>query len=288
LAPKSPEINSATIEELNVLLAEIEERMKRLRPQFGAAEAAAPAAQANAAPAEPAPYQPFSAGPAEPDPLAAYYTTRADSGPPVELSPEERDAAFLERHPYLRPERLKHVMDVMNANARALEADEGEIEQPVRTQPAPARVLINQEPELQLVRRHIIEEEEEEKKPGPPTLVIPDTMRFKTYLALAVMAGIVLVGAPVSAVVAYRYLHPVYFYDPVPQQPADAAPAAADPGPAPKGASGSKSSGGANSGTQSRPARPVRRGQAARQKQPIDGWPAPRPGDVEVWPSRHQ
>jgi hypothetical protein len=158
-------------------------------------------------------------------------------------------------------------MDVVAAQVPAFEADEPEI-----VQTAPAQVPIKQEPELQLVQRHIIEEEQ----PGPPPLNAADALRFKTYLALAVMAGILLVGAPISVITAYRYLHPVYMYDQAPnpvQQPA------ADPNPASakrsgSGKSGAQGRGGANSGTQPRSARSGRKGQAP-SKQPVVVWPKP-------------
>jgi hypothetical protein len=283
--PESPEINSATIEELNALLVEIEERMKRLRPQLGAAEAAQPVAQPNPALAQPALPVALSAAPAEPPPRPALSADWSEPTPTPELFAEERDDAFLERHPYLRPDRLKHVLDIMAARAMAFEADDGEFDQT-----APMPVTIKAEPELQLVPRHIIEDEKtgvDHDQPEPPTLVIPDMVRFKTYLALAVLAGIVLVGTPISAVIAYRYLHPVYIYDQDPQHPVEAAPAAAQPAPK-KGAGRGKSLGGANSGTQPRFARPGRKDQAQRNKEPAEVWPAPRPGDVEVWPARRQ
>jgi hypothetical protein len=177
------------------------------------------------------------------------------------LPSEEYDDAFLERHPYLRPERLKHVMDVVSAQTTAFEADEVEFKQTV-----PASVTIKPQPELQLVPRYVIEDEE----PGPPPLSIADARRFKTYLALAVMAGILLVGAPISVVTAYRYLNPVYMYEQVPQNPT---PAAEQPAPAPKRRA--KPSGGANSGAQPRSARSSRNGQALQKKQPAVVWPKP-------------
>jgi hypothetical protein len=82
------------------------------------------------------------------------------------------------------------------------------------------------------------------------------------------MAGILLVGAPISVITAYRYMHPVYMYNqaPIPVQPVAK--------PSDTGKSGAHGRGGANSGTQLRSAHSSRKGQAP-SKQPVVVWPKP-------------
>jgi hypothetical protein len=134
-----------------------------------------------------------------------------------------------------------------------------------QTDTPPAAATPESEAELQLVPRNVTLEESE---PGPPKLIIPDALRFKTYLAIAVLAGIGLVGTPISGVIAYRYMHPLYIYD----QAKPAAPAAAQPIDDPKTA---KAAGAAKSGAQGKSARSNRKGQAAKRKPPVAVWPPP-------------
>ena len=249
--PVETDTNANAIQELNALLGEIEERMKRLRPQL-----------------------------AETPPVAETVTARShvldifqDESPviaaptPAPLpSHEEREAAFLARHPYLDPKRQRTAPVIDAILPDPVEAEEI-TPLPVSYQPVPQQELQlvpvrpQVSPELRLTPRTVeLAPVEEKLKPGPPTLVIPDTMRMKTYLAIAVLAGIVLVGAPISAVVAYRYMHPLYIYDQVKPQPDPAA--TPPPSAAPDNSSGS--------GTQGRRSN---RKTPAKRKPPVAVWP---------------
>lgn len=177
------------------------------------------------------------------------------------LTSSERDAAFLARHPYLSRERPRPVFEAEDVN----EAETEPAEPMKQTAAPPAAAKPDAEPELQLVPRNVAVEEDIE--PGPPKLVIPDALRFKTYLAIAVLAGIALVGTPISGVIAYRYMHPVYIYD----QAKPAAPAAEQP----VDPNTARSVGAAKSGAQGKSARSSRRAQAAKRRPPVAVWPPP-------------
>ncbi|HEX3572534.1 MAG TPA: hypothetical protein VHU44_17065 [Acidobacteriaceae bacterium] len=225
--PAPTDTNSAAIQELNALLAEIEQRMKRLGPQ-----------------------------------LAADGVGEAPA-----LSPSERDAAFLARHPYLSRERPRPLFETEVVSAA--ETEPAASMKPIaasmkQTDTPPAAATPDAEAELQLVPRNVTVEESE---PGPPKLIIPDALRFKTYLAIAVLAGIGLVGTPISGVIAYRYMHPLYIYD----QAKPAAPAVAQPIDDPKTANAAA----AKSGAQGKSARSSRKAQAAKRKPPVAVWPPP-------------
>ena len=207
-AAAAPEPNPAAIQELNTLLAEIEERMKRLRPQLVSAETTS--------------------------------SLLHEDQPTLSSSLESLEAAFLERHPYLRRDRSKvpfQIQDISEAFAAAPEPvipppklAVGTAQQGKSSAVAEA-VGVEADSELRLIPRNF-EEIEEPEEPGPPAHTIPDTMRFRTYLAIAVLAGIALVATPISGVLAYRYLHPLYIYDTAPK-PAEAAPPAQSTGSVP-------------------------------------------------------
>jgi hypothetical protein len=239
--------NSTAIHELNTLLGEIEERMKRLRPQLVTTET-----PASNVPALPEPVQSESAmatlqalGLLKPEILgpgvpvrpevpvrpAVPVATAVPALPAATPEPlfDDGDAAFYARHPYLLNKRPVPAIDL-------LEAEPVEELTPIMRKP-------QGEPELQLVPRQVAEMEpvKQREKPAPPTLVIPESIKLKTYLAIAVLAGIVLVGTPISAVMAYRYLHPLYMYEPAKPQPDPAATAPTDTTTAGKPGSAQKS-----------------------------------------------
>jgi hypothetical protein len=221
-AMASVDPNATTIEELNALLAEIEERMKRLRPQLGTTDI---------------PVSPTL-------PVA-----------PQILTTEEREAAFLKRHSYLRSDRPRPAFEIEEHIPTI-------VEKPVPAlQATPAEVTVS-DSELRLVPRSPTEEEEE---PGPPELVIPDALRFKTYLAIAVLAGVALVATPISGVIAYRYMHPMYIYEtPKPPAPPPLEPSkAADTG---------------------KPAGTARRGAQGKSSRTHKAQPVGQPSSVSVWP----
>jgi len=214
--------NATTIEELNALLAEIEERMKRLRPQLGTTDI---------------PVSPTL-------PVA-----------PQILTTEEREAAFLKRHSYLRSDRPRPAFEIEEHIPTI-------VEKPVPAlQATPAEVTVS-DSELRLVPRSPTEEEEE---PGPPELVIPDALRFKTYLAIAVLAGVALVATPISGVIAYRYMHPMYIYE-TPKPPA----------PPPLEPSKAVDTG--------KPAGTARRGAQGKSSRTHKAQPVGQPSSVSVWP----
>jgi hypothetical protein len=160
------DVNSLAIQDLNALLGEIEERMKRLQPQLAG----------------------------EPAPAAL-------------LDPAARDAAFLERHPYLAGKRSPQVIQ---QHANPVYMDEP-VEVPVHLDdehPAPA--LPEADQELRLVPRHFVED----LPVAPPRPIIRGSVQLRTWLALAVAICIVLVVTPICAVIAYRYMHPLYIYSP--------------------------------------------------------------------------
>ena len=224
--------NSATLEELNTLMAQIEERMKRLRPQL---------VESGSAVVPPQPVQPL---PMQPQPVQLIELQ--PMGPQV-LTAEDREAAFLKRHPYLLNDRPRTPWRIEDAEEVL----------PAVPRQAATSALAPREPtaELLLVPRNVVEIEE----PVPPPSQIPDMQRLKTYLAIAVLAGIALVATPISGVIAYRYLHPLYIYQepapPPPAQPVD--PAAADK----------------TAGKPAKAARTARKPQSARRRPPVAVWP---------------
>lgn len=263
--------NATAIQELNALLGEIEERMKRLRPQLGETEAPVipeRTSQRNAS------YL------AQPEALDIFLREPSSAAAPVStpaLSLEDREAAFLARHPYLDPKRprMAPVIDgivdaIVTVPVRPAEAAVSAAAPiPEKPQVSPELGLVpvtpQAEPELRLIPRTVeLAPIEEKKKPLPPTLVIPESMRLKTYLAIAVLAGIVLVGTPISAVVAYRYMHPLYIYNQPNPQPD---PATTVPQPAPANPDDA-----AGSGAQGKHGR--HKAQSARRKPPVAVWPA--------------
>ena len=179
------DVNSLAIDELNALLGEIEDRMKRLRPHVVAPE----------------------------------------PGPAEVLSPAAREAAFLERHSYMQrkrpPTACAPIIDQL-----AITVPEPEPAQPAASlaalapvEPKPLAARLNDpDDELHLVPRGVpVEDESEDDLAGRLRVVIPDALRLKTYLALALVICVALVGTPISVVVAYRYMHPLYVYDPAPK-----------------------------------------------------------------------
>jgi len=211
--------NSATIEELNTLLAQIEERMKRLRPQLVESEA-----------------QPVSVVQAAAKQAVSSPATKEETSGLRPLSPEEREAAFLERHPYLRQDRVRptwkavdHVLEpVLQRPIKEAEPKQSEPQEIA----AAAPVVREPVAELLLVPRKSapLDERAPVEKPARLTEIVAvpppgssERQRLKTYLALAVLAGIALVATPVTGVLAYRYMHPMYIYQP-----------AATPTPAPQ------------------------------------------------------
>jgi len=264
--------NATAIQELNALLGEIEERMKRLRPQLAETEMPAVAeasVRQNAARREAARQNPLDIFQ---DESPSFATTSATQN----LSPEEREAAFLARHPYLDSKRARTapVIDAIvpvpaaPAVAGAFAAEAVREKPQVSPELGLVRVKPQAEPELRLIPRTVeLEPIQEKQKPLPPTLVVPESMRLKTYLAIAVLAGIVLVGTPISAVMAYRYMHPLYIYDQAKPQP-DPATAAQQPS---NGSAPANSGDPASSGGQSKHSR--HKAQSARRKAPVAVWP---------------
>jgi len=254
--------NSATLEELNTLLAQIEERMKRLRPQLVETGA-----------------QPLSV-------VQPLEKQSASSPVPVEetaglrpLSPEEREAAFLARHPYLRQDRVRPVWDaaeyaaepVLQRPSKQAEPKQSEPQQ-IEPQEIAVAAPVVREPvaELLLVPRKSapLDERAPMEKPARLAEIVPvpppgssERQRLKTYLALAVLAGIALVATPVTGVLAYRYMHPMYIYQP-----------AATPTPAPQPESQAPTAQPAAKAA----AKPVRKSRAAH--------PAAHRPAVSVWP----
>lgn len=260
-ASSAADANSSAIQELNTLLLEIEERMKRLRPQLATTDTPV----ASAPPVEPAVNRLAALGLLKPEvlsPAAAVAMPEVLSpampfGMPQPFS-EERDDAFLARHPYMMSKRPVPVIDTLEPEPVESNTAEVNALTPIMAKP-------QGESELRLIQRNIVDMEpvSERHQPGPPALVVPDSLRLKAYVAFAVLAGIVLVGTPFSAVVAYRYLHPLYIYDQAKPQPAPVtvAPQTVDPNAAKP----------ANSG---RSSQAKRKGQAARHKPPVAVWPA--------------
>ncbi|HKO18503.1 MAG TPA: hypothetical protein VJU82_06420 [Acidobacteriaceae bacterium] len=262
--------NATAIQELNALLGEIEERMKRLRPQLGETEVPVipeRTSQRNAS------YL------AHPEALDIFEREPSSAAAPVStpaLSLEDREAAFLARHPYLDPKRprtapvidgiVDAVVTVPVKPAEAAVSTAAPVPEKPQVSPELALVPVKPqpEPELRLIPRTVeLAPIEEKKRPLAPTLVIPESMRLKTYLAIAVLAGVVLVGTPISAVVAYRYMHPLYIYNQPRPQPD---PAAATPQPTPAVPND------AGSGAQGKRSR--HKTQSARRKPPVAVWPA--------------
>jgi hypothetical protein len=270
--------NAAAIQELNTLLGQIEERMSRLRPQLVEPDAASTAAPVlpRASAVERMPTPPA----APPEVLDIFKAGAAGStAPPAaqQLSTEDREAAFLARHPYLDPRRAKTapVIDAIlsepatTVSPVAASALAVPVTPPAEPELALVPVKPEPEPELRLLPRTVeLEPVAQKQKPLPPTLVIPESMRLKTYLAIAVLAGVVLVGTPISAVVAYRYMHPLYIYDQAKPQPD---PAAAAPQPADASAPADSDDAGGNSGAQNKRSR--RKAQQTRRKPPVAVWP---------------
>jgi hypothetical protein len=259
-ASSAPDANSSAIQELNTLLLEIEERMKRLRPQLATTDTPV----ASAPPVEPAVnrlaalglLKPEVLSPAAPVAMPEVLSPAMPFGMPQPFS-EERDDAFLARHPYMMSKRPVPVIDTLEPEP--VESNTAEVS---ALTPIVAKPQV--EPELRLVQRNIVDLEpvSERHQPGPPALVVPDSLRLKAYVAFAVLAGIVLVGTPFSAVVAYRYMHPLYIYDQAKPQPAPVTVAPpVDPNAA-RPANGGRSS------------QAKRKGQAARHKPPVAVWPA--------------
>jgi hypothetical protein len=173
------DVNSLAIQDLNALLGEIEDRMKRLQPQV-----------------------------------------TGELMPAALLNPAAREAAFLERHSYLNGKRSPASIDQLANPVRINEP----VELPIHVEedhPAPA--LPEADQELRLVPRNVMED----LPVAPRRPNVPDSVQLKTWLALAVVICIALVATPFCAVVAYRYMHPLYIYAPaaptteqVPAEPA--------------------------------------------------------------------
>ena len=260
-----PASNSAAIDELATLLHQIEDRMSRLRPHLvpGPSPTSEPPAQAQTF--ERPAVDIFKSGEDTPDTLLSEPYQRAldilNSGPRPLVRPES--AIFLPQLPasmepqdgrdsYLRNTRRRPMIDAIEA------APAREVEKPAAPPPAA-------DTELRLMpRTAALDEVEPPKKSGPPVVVLPDTVKLKTYIAIAVLAALILLGAPLAGVVVYRYMHPLYIYQTQPQ-PAPAAPA--------------QSAGDAKPGSQDSAApaksKPRRKAQHGNPKPPVQVWPFP-------------
>lgn len=253
------DMGSLTIHELNAVLKEIEARMARLTPHLSNPAQAEPAPTVLPITGEPAAALPpleeagFSrTGPAPIIPIRAAspyeYGSEPASGLPLAAYDEDQFTANRAyRHPQWRED-----------DAPAYSG----VPEPL----IPAYVPPVQEPEAASAPTLVHPASFVTRPPaGPPAT--PDTLKLKMYLLICALAVIVLVAAPMTGMVVYRSLHPVYVYH-LPQ-PA-ATPAPAEPtGTAPSHAAGRSVKKGKSSAL-------ARKHEAQkRQPAPVEVWPPP-------------
>ena len=276
--------SSLTIQELNALLKEIEERMARLSPQLSrmtsASEAppvlvppllslrrdlsaaapesmagpaasyapernAALSASADAEAVEVAPLQLLSL---QARVLASVPMQSASLEPvPSQYSEDE----FLARHAYLRPGWRKAALAAQLEPW--LEAPSATAEIPAAvTNAAPVVVTPTADPVVPI-----------RTPASPPAQAASDGVPLKTYVLIIALAALVLIAAPLAGMVVYRSLHPVYIYH---LAPPATAPAPAEPAAPEKAGKSAK--------PQSKPGTPSHKQEPARRQSPAGVWPS--------------
>jgi TonB family protein len=308
-------IEGLTISELKTLLDDIEDRMSRLQPHLRElssivrSPAGEPRSSKTAVPSaeSAAPLAARRAAPVDAPPGVGTSEFAASLGSTSEALSE---AAFLARHPYLRPKRHAgadlHVVPVVDpptapvvevatvaAAPQLVEAPAVAIDGPPAAAAAPlavapaAPLLAPTPPWVALTAGA------GETLLAAPPLFTPDlevgsdTLRITPRLVIAVVVGLMIAPAMFASVFAYRYFHPPYiiqYTDPklaAPDLPADPlAGLQSAPTGTPSAASDSQASAGASS---TRPHNGSTREDAARQarfasqQQPrASVWPEPR------------
>jgi hypothetical protein len=220
--------SALTIHELNALLKEIEERMARLSPHLlRSAQAADP-------PATVVPIRPERVPASTPEPsafdLTPYLTPESSLTPrgitvdpaPVPANPPSPFPLRADSFGYRGEDQpvARHSYFESKTPVEAQLEGLGELLVPAVV-PEPRPELVLSEPVLQFAR------------PAGPPPVPPETLRLKMYVLIAALAGVVLIAAPLTGMMVYRQLHPMYIYH-LPEPAPAAAPApAAETAPSP-------------------------------------------------------